>query len=96
MKITYEKFIEAVENCIECDGYFNRDSEELKIIEEVLSVDFNDFGDEELKFYLFGVQDACMAVKESYIYFKDYEKEKWYLLGVQDIQDIKKRKVFTF
>lgn len=96
MKITYKQFIEAVKNCIDFDGYLDRNSEELKIIEEVLSVDFNDFGDEELKFYLFGAQDACMVVKESYIYFNDYEKEKWYLLGVQDIQDIEKEKYSHF
>lgn len=96
MKITYKQFIKAVKNCVDFDGYFNRDSKELKIIEEVLSVDFNDFGDEELKFYLFGVQDASMAVKESYILFNDYEKEKWYLLGVQDMQDIEKEKYLYF
>lgn len=75
MKINYVKFIEAVENCIECeDGYFNRDSEELKIIEEVLGIYFTNFKDEELRYYLFGLQDMCRVEKERYLYFDDDEE----------------------
>lgn len=73
MKITYEKFIEAVENCIECDGYLDRDLEKLKIIEEVFGIDFNNFKDEELRWYLFGLQDMCRAEKDRYLYFDDDE-----------------------
>lgn len=73
MKITYKRFIDAVENCIECDGYFNRDSEELKIIEEVFGIYFTNFKDEELRYYLFGLQDMRRAEKDRYLYFDDDE-----------------------
>ena len=73
MKITYKQFIEAVENCIDCDGYVYRDKEELKIIEEVFGINFNDFDDGELRYYLFGLQDMCRVEKESYLYFDDDE-----------------------
>lgn len=75
MKITYKQFIEAVENCIDCDGYVDRDSEELKIIEEVFGIYFNNFKDEELRYYLFGLQDMCRVEKESYLYFDDDDED---------------------
>lgn len=75
MKITYEQFIEAVENCIDCDGYVGRDREELKIIEEVLGIDFNNFKDEELRWYLFGFQDMCRVEQDSYLHFDDDEED---------------------
>lgn len=75
MKITYKQFIEAVENCIDFDGYFNRDSEELKIIEEVFGIYFNNFKDEELRYYLFGLQDMCRAEKDRYLYFDDDDED---------------------
>lgn len=73
MKITYKQFIEAVENCIDCDGYVGRDREELKIIEEVLGIYFTNFKDEELRYYLFGLQDMCRVEKEKYLLFDDDE-----------------------
>ena len=73
MKITYKQFIKAVENCIDCDGYIDRDREELKIIEEVFGFNFNAFDDGELRYYLFGLQDMCRVEKESYLYFDDDE-----------------------
>ncbi len=73
MKINYEKFIEAVENCIDCDGYIDRDYKGLKIIEEVFGIDFNSFSDEELRYYLFGLQDMHRVEKERYLYFDDDE-----------------------
>jgi hypothetical protein len=73
MKITYKQFIEAVENCVEYDLYVTRDIEELKIIEEVFEIDFNNFKDEELRWYLFGLKDMCRVEKEKYRYFDDEE-----------------------
>lgn len=73
MKITYKQFIETVENCIDCDGYFNRGGEELKIIEEVLGVHFEDIKDEGLKGYLFGLQHMHGVEKEKYLLFEDDE-----------------------
>lgn len=73
MKITYKQFTEAVKNCIDCDGYVYRDREELKIVEEVLNIDFNNFEDEDLRWYLFGLQDMCRIENESYLHFDDDE-----------------------
>lgn len=73
MKITYKQFVEAVENCIDCDGYFNRGGEELKIIEEVSGIESNGFDDEELAWYLFGFQDRNRVEKEKYLHFDDDE-----------------------
>lgn len=73
MKITYKQFIEAVKNSIDCYGCFDRDSEEVKTIEEVLGVHFEDIKDEGLKGYLFGLQHMHSVEKERYSYFEDDE-----------------------
>lgn len=75
MKITYKQFIEAVENCIGCDEYVDRDSKELKIIKEVFGINFNDLDDEELIWYLFGLQDMRRVEHDIYLYFDDEEDE---------------------
>lgn len=75
MELTYKQFTEVIENCIDLGGHLDRNSEELKIIEVVLGLDFNDFKDEELRYYLFGLQDMCRAEKERYLYFDDDDED---------------------
>lgn len=73
MKITYKQFIEAVKDCLLADCYIDRNSNEIKIIEEVIGLNFKNFTDNELSFYLSGLQHMHDIENESYLYFDDDE-----------------------
>lgn len=73
MKITYKQFIEAVENCLDDDYNSDRNSEEAKIIEEVMGINFEYFTNKELDCYFSGLQHMHDTEKEKYLYFDDDE-----------------------
>ncbi|MEJ8752633.1 hypothetical protein WKS98_08405 [Lagierella sp. ICN-221743] len=75
MKITYKQFIEAVENCLDGDYYIDKNSKEVKIIEEVIGLNFENITNHELNFYLSGLKQMHDIENESYLYFDDDEED---------------------
>ena len=67
----YKEFIDCLYEAIDCEGYIDRESEEIQTIEEVVGIDFSLSSDEEIFALIKGMTIMYEMERESWRYFED-------------------------
>ena len=67
----YKEFIDCLYEAIDCEGYIDRESEEIQTIEEVVGIDFSLSSDEKIFALIKGMTIMYEMERESWRYFED-------------------------
>lgn len=75
--ITFEEFMDCLYEAVDCEGYIDRESKNIKTIEEVVGIDFKPLTDEEIFAYIQGMKSMYEIQNEWWRYFEDEEERVW-------------------
>ena len=74
--MTFKEFIDCLYEAVDCEGYIDRESEDIKTIEGVVGIDFSLLSEEEIFAYIQGMKTMYEMENESWRYFEDDEDEE--------------------
>ena len=71
--MTFEEFIDYLYEAVDCEGYIDRESENIKTIEEVVGIDFKYLTSKEIFALIQGMKFMYEMQSEWWLYFEDEE-----------------------
>lgn len=74
--MTFKEFIDCLYEAVDCEGYIDRESEDIKTIEEVVGIDFKYLTSKEIFALIQGMRFMYEMERESWIYFEDEEDDE--------------------
>lgn len=74
--MTFKEFMQYVYEAADCEGYIDRESEDIKTIEEVVGIDFKYLASKEIFALIQGMRIMYEMGRESWTYFEDEEDEE--------------------
>ena len=74
--MTFKEFIDCLYEAADCEGYIDRESEDIKTIEEIIGLDFSLLSEEEIFAYVQGMKTMYEMQSEWWLYFEDEEDKE--------------------
>ena len=69
--MTFKKFIDYLYEAVDCEGYIDRESEDIQTIEEVVGIDFKYLASEEIFALIQGMKIMYEMERDSWRYFEE-------------------------